>query len=350
MNLIPTIQQLRLKHPWRTSRSAAMNSIQTILVQLLAEDGLCGFGEGAPISRYRESINDTQQSLMQLDTSWIRRCLAEGLQAQFPKGLGLSKSGECALDLAFMDLLGKQQGKSVYDLLDLGFRERVHVTSFTLALDENSEVLRQKAAAGEHFQVLKIKVGRRGAGDSLRAVREVAPAKRVRIDANEAWLHREEALKHIESIATDPCVEFVEQPMPASSAPVDLAWLKERSPLPIFGDESYHTAADAALARDCFHGVNVKLTKAGGIRPAFEALRAAKRQGLKTMLGCMVETSVLISAAAHLAELSDYLDLDGNLLIANDPFLGVVSENGVLCFSGAKEKHGFRVVRRNEAR
>src|SRR5581483_4816263 len=118
-------------------------------------------------------------------------------------------------------------------------------------------------------------------------------------------------------------IEYVEQPLPASAPVKDWTWLKERSPLPIFGDESYHLAQDIETAAHCFHGVNVKLVKTGGITNGLAALMAARKAGLKTMIGCMIETSILISAAAHLAELTDYLDVDGNLLITNDPYLGV---------------------------
>jgi L-Ala-D/L-Glu epimerase len=122
-----------------------------------------------------------------------------------------------------------------------------------------------------------------------------------------------------------------------------LAWLKNRSPLPLFADESYHHAGDVARCAECYHGVNVKLLKAGGISAAFDALKAARQAGLKTMIGCMIETSILITAAAHLAELADYLDIDGNLLVSNNPYAGATAEKGVISFSHAKEPFGLRV-------
>ena len=131
--------------------------------------------------------------------------------------------------------------------------------------------------------------------------------------------------------------------MPHQTPAKDFAWLMAHSPLPLFGDESYHSARDAAHCAECFHGVNVKLVKTGGITAAHEALVAARNAGLKTMIGCMIETSVLISAGAHLANLADYLDLDGNLLITNDPYAGVTAENGILSFANAPEATGLRV-------
>src|SRR5204862_7827896 len=133
-----------------------------------------------------------------------------------------------------------------------------------------------------------------------------------------------------------------------SSNPADMAWLKRPSPRPLFGDESYHHASDLGLCQDCFHGVNVKLVKTGGITPAYDALQAARAAGLKTMIGCMIESSLLITAAAHLAELADHLDIDGNLLIQNDPFLGVSSKNGVLSFADTPELFGLRVRTRED--
>ena len=119
--------------------------------------------------------------------------------------------------------------------------------------------------------------------------------------------------------------------------------MKERSPLPLYGDESYHHASDVSLCADCFHGVNVKLIKTGGISGGFDALQAARKAGLKTMVGCMIESSILTSAGAHLAELTDWLDLDGNVLITNDPFKGVTSHRGVMSFAEDAEPFGLRV-------
>ncbi|MGD0614692.1 MAG: enolase C-terminal domain-like protein, partial [Verrucomicrobiota bacterium] len=194
-----------------------------------------------------------------------------------------------------------------------------------------------------HYPILKMKVGVAEDKANLRALRDVAPRKVVRVDANEGWATKEQALAMIEWLATDGHIQFVEQPMPASVVEKDWVWLKQRSPLPIFADESYHLAEDAERVAGCFHGVNVKLVKAGGITPAVEALRAARKLGLQTMLGCMIETSLLTSAAAHLAELCDYLDLDGNLLIQNDPYAGVTADKGILSFTHAPERYGLRV-------
>jgi L-alanine-DL-glutamate epimerase-like enolase superfamily enzyme len=190
---------------------------------------------------------------------------------------------------------------------------------------------------------LKVKLGVADDKTNLQALREVAPTKAVRVDANEGWKTKEYALEMIEWLAKDGHIQYVEQPMPAATSVKDWIWLKQRSPLPIFGDESYHLAKDVTEAAECFHGVNVKLVKTGGVSAGFAALQAARKAGLKTMIGCMIETSILISAAAHLAELCDYLDVDGHILITNDPYVGVTADKGVLSFAAAPEKVGLRV-------
>ena len=164
------------------------------------------------------------------------------------------------------------------------------------------------------------------------------------MDANEAWPNKEHALRQIEWLAESAQpIEFVEQPLPAALDPREHAWLKARSPIPIMADESYFDVRDVTRCADGFHAVNVKLIKTAGVSGAIPALRAARQAGLRTMIGCMIETSILISAAAHLAELSDYLDLDGNLLITNDPYAGATASHGVLSFVRAPEPFGLRV-------
>lgn len=251
-------------------------------------------------------------------------------------------SAKCAINVALLDAAAKAAGKPIHDFLGLGFSEGTHVTSFTIGID-TPEVIRKKVLAAAKYPVLKMKVGGPGDRDNLQALREVAPTKLLHVDANEGWTTKEHALEMIEWLAEDGRIQFVEQPMPASRPDKDWIWLKQRSPLPIFADESFHLAKDAERAAEAFHGVNVKLVKTGGLTGAVEALQAARKLGLKTMLGCMIETSLLVTAAAHLAELCDYLDLDGNLLIANDPYLGVTAKKGMLSFANAPEAHGLRV-------
>jgi L-alanine-DL-glutamate epimerase-like enolase superfamily enzyme len=199
-----------------------------------------------------------------------------------------------------------------------------------------------KAREAARYPILKMKLGAPTDDANLAAVRRAAPGKLIRVDANAAWKTREEALQRILALADDGNIEFVEQPMPPDAPEGDALWLKERSPLTLVGDESYQDARDAEHCARCFHGVNVKLVKTGGVTAAKEALEAARTRGLKTMLGCMIESSVLISAAAHLASLTDWLDLDGNVLITNDPFEGVRNLDGRITFDGVPERFGLQ--------
>jgi L-alanine-DL-glutamate epimerase-like enolase superfamily enzyme len=254
---------------------------------------------------------------------------------------------KCALNLALVDGAAKYAGKPLSDFLGLGFRENHHVTSFSIGIDAPA-IIRKKVLEAAIYPVLKLKVGDPRDHENFQALRSVAPQKPVRVDANEGWKTKEEALRQLEWLVDhDAHIQFVEQPMPRAASTADMVWLKARSPLPLYADESCHTVKDIARCAECFHGVNVKLVKTGGVSMACATLQAARQAGLKTMIGCMIETSVLISAAAHLAELADHLDLDGNLLITNDPFAGVTAEKGILSFAGAREKIGLRVSPRN---
>jgi L-alanine-DL-glutamate epimerase-like enolase superfamily enzyme len=254
-------------------------------------------------------------------------------------------AARCGLNTALADGAAKRAGKALCDFFNLGFRENLHVTSFSIGID-SPDIIRKKVLAAANYPVLKLKVGVGHDDENLAALRSVAPDKPVRVDANEAWKTKEQALEMLEWLARDGRIQFVEQPMPRNASVEDCVWLKERSPLPLFADESCQTVKDVPHCAECFHGVNVKLVKAGGVSMAHDTLRAARQAGLKTMIGCMIETSVLITAAAHLAELADFLDLDGNLLITNDPYAGVTAQNGVLSFANAKERLGLRVTPR----
>jgi L-alanine-DL-glutamate epimerase-like enolase superfamily enzyme len=333
--------ELKLAHTWTIARGSA-DVFPVCLLELTDDDGVTGLGEAAPVSRYHESVDTVQAFCQRVDARRLSFADVPGSMAYLETVAPGNYAAKCAFNAALLDGAGKRAGKPVYDLLGLGFREGHHVTSYSIGIDK-PEVIRQKVRAAEAYPVLKLKVGVPDDRANLAALREVAPTKPVRVDANEGWTRKEQALEMIEWLARDPHIQFVEQPMPARTDPKDLRWLKERSPLPLFADESYHHASDVAHCAECFHGVNVKLVKTGGVSGGFEALRAARAAGLRTMLGCMIETSVLISAAAHLAELCDYLDLDGNLLITNDPYVGVTAERGVLSFANAPERHGLRV-------
>jgi L-alanine-DL-glutamate epimerase-like enolase superfamily enzyme len=336
---------LRLAHTWTIARGKGTNISPVIVIELIGADGTRGLGEAAPTARYKETVESVEAFCKQVDPRGLSFTDVEGSMSYLDTLSRHDMSAKCALNIALLDGAARRAKKPIYDFLELGFRDQQHVTSFTIGID-TPEVIRKKVAEAERFPVLKIKLGVTDDKANLAAVREVAPTKPLRVDANEGWKTKEQALEMIEWLARDSHVQYVEQPMPAGTPVKDWTWLKARSPLPIFGDESYHLAKDIDQAAQCFHGVNVKLVKTGGISAGFDALKAARKAGLKTMIGCMIETSILISAAAHLAELCDFLDVDGNILITNDPYQGVATHDGVLSFAPSPEKIGLRVSAR----
>ncbi len=340
---------LELTHPWAIARSltaGGKHHYPVVFVELTDSAGRLGRGEAAPSSRYNEDANSVLGFLRRVDPARLSFDRIDESMAYLDQLSPADHAAKASLNLALWDGAGKMSGRPLYDSLRLGFRETRHVTSFSIGIDEPAAI-RRKVEEADEFPVLKLKLGSPHDRESLSALRKAAPAKMVRVDANEAWTDKEEALRQIEWLAEDGHIEFVEQPMPAATPVDDLQWLKERSPLPLWADESYRTSADLARCGPYFDGVNVKLVKTGGISGGLEALQAARDAGLKTMLGCMIESSLLISAAAHLAELTDCLDLDGNLLIKNDPFEGVSARHGILSFATAPEKHGLRVTPRS---
>jgi L-Ala-D/L-Glu epimerase len=334
--------ELKLAHRWAIASSTGSGRHDVIITELTDGQGVTGLGEAAPASTYKESPAGVMAFCEKVDASRLSFGDIPGSMSYLETVSAGETAAKCAFNLALLDGAARLAGKPVCDFLGLGFREGQHVTSFSIGLD-NPEVIRQKVLAAAKYPVLKLKVGDPRDKENLAALRSVAPDKAVRVDANEGWKTRDQALRMIEWVASDGRIQFIEQPMPRNAKPADLVWLKERSPLPIFADESYHSAADIAHCAECFHGVNVKLVKSRGITTAHEALLAARRAGLKTMIGCMIESSVLISAGAHLAELADYLDLDGNLLITNDPYEGATAETGTMSFAKAAETIGLRV-------
>jgi L-alanine-DL-glutamate epimerase-like enolase superfamily enzyme len=187
--------------------------------------------------------------------------------------------------------------------------------------------MQQKLKEAADFPVYKIKVGLKNDEEILRAIRQVTD-KPLRVDANEGWKSKEEAVEKINWMATQG-VEFVEQPMPAAMLE-ETRWVRERIKLPLFADEAVLSSADIPKLVGIYDGINVKLMKAGGITEALRMIALARSLNLKIMLGCMIESSVGCSAAAHISPLVDYADLDGNLLITNDPFKGVTVKNGKL--------------------
>ncbi len=237
----------------------------------------------------------------------------EDILARLPR---TSAAGYTAIDVALHDLIGKRLGVPLYKLFGLN-PARVPETSFTIAIDRPEVMAARARESG--WPILKVKVGAGNDVASVRAIRGATNA-RLRLDANEGWT-REQALSLIPQLA-EYDIEFIEQPL-AREDWEGLRWLKARVSVPIFADESAQTERDLPKLAGAIDGVVVKLMKTGGLRGALKTIAVARALDLKVMLSCMVESSVGVTAAAHIAPLADTVDLDGPLLIANDPFVGL---------------------------
>lgn len=319
------IVRLRLRHTWTTTMSSS-ESRDTIHVTY-RRDGITGRGEGAPIIRYRESAESARQAiesvrpLLEAADPWRFAKLAEEIERR----VAGEYAAKAAIDIALMDWIGQELGVPLYRYFGLDPSD-APVTTFSIGID-TPEITRQKVREAEPFPVLKIKVGLDSDEETIAAVRSVTD-KPLRVDANEGWKSKEVALEKIRWLEGQG-VEFVEQPMPAAMLE-ETRWLRQRVRMPLIADEAVLGPADIPKLVGAYDGVNIKLDKCGGIQAAWRMIQIAKALGLKTMLGCMISSSVSVTAAAHLSPLVDYADLDGNLLIANDPYVGVRVERGKL--------------------
>jgi L-alanine-DL-glutamate epimerase-like enolase superfamily enzyme len=234
-----------------------------------------------------------------------------------------------ALSAAAWDRAGKQAGQPAWELL--GLRRPEAQTSYTIAIGE-PEAMIAHARAAVPFEILKVKLGFDGDVEVARRLADALPEKRFRYDANEGW-DRERAARALEALAALGA-ELVEQPLPATDHEGQ-DWLRERSSLPLFADEALLGLEQLDEVYELYDGCVVKLDKAGGIASAFSLISAARGRGLQVLLGCMVCSSLGVAAGLQLAGLADYVDLDGALLLARDPFTGVEVEGDVLRASEA---------------
>ena len=284
----------------------------------IRHEGVSGFGEAAPIERYSESAASALAWLAHVELGhdpWAIDEIFAGLSH-------LENAARAAVDAALHDLQGKLAGVPVYKLL--GLRRHGPPTSWTVWLGDPDDMARRaQAAEARGFERLKLKLGGRD-GLDLDRVRAVCAATElpVQADVNEYWT-LDEALELLPQMP----LEYCEQPLHAGDP--DGPLLKERSPVPIYVDEDCHRLEDIAFCAERAHGITIKLAKSGGIREAVRMIHAARAFGLHVMLGCMVETGLGIAAGAAISSLCDHVDLDGNLLLAKDPWPGVEFVDGI---------------------
>ena len=313
-------QELELTHTFRLARGAS--DVRQTLVLELEEEGLMGLGEAAPIDRYDQDCASAARAAEAM-AQHLTSPLAYDSAASSVAVPG-EVAAEAAMDMAVCDLAGKKLGVPLYELMGIDPRQ-APVTSFTIGMD-TPEVMEAKVREAGEYEVLKIKMGSDEDRQILEAVRGVTD-RPLRVDANEGWTLEgaQSRLEWLESMG----VELVEQPLPAGQLE-EMRELRRLSPLPLFADESVYRAADIPRLAGAFDGINIKLMKCGGLGEARRMIAVARAHGMQVMLGCMVESSLAITAAAHLSPLVDFADLDGNLLIDNDPFVGVTVKSGRL--------------------
>ncbi|MCC9602608.1 dipeptide epimerase [Stieleria sp. JC731] len=315
--------KLPLEYEFTIARGS-MTTQESLVVEL-EHEGQRGFGEVTANEYYGHSIESMSDSVLacaEAIESYQFGHPAELWQLLQPK-LYKDMFALSALDLAAYDLFGKLSARWTYEILGLAW-EQIPQSSYTIGIDE-IDVMVSKLRANAGWEIYKIKLGTKHDVEIVRRLREVTSAV-FRIDANCGWT-AEQAIEYSHELK-ELGVEFIEQPLPADSKKKHHRKVFEESSLPIIADENCLVEADVARCEGLFHGVNVKLCKCGGLTPAVRMLQEAKRLGMKTMVGCMVESSVGISGAAQLAPLLDYADLDGAVLISKDVAEGVTIEKG----------------------
>jgi L-alanine-DL-glutamate epimerase-like enolase superfamily enzyme len=314
---------LKLREPFRISRGV-QHYAHCVVAKITAR-GATGLGEAAPTAYYGE----TQESVLSCLSAYAAHLgsdpfALEDILTAVEHAIGRNGAARAAVDLALHDLAGKLLGVPLFQLLGLNPANTPR-TSFTLGIDTPAE-MRRKALEARGYPILKVKVGTKSDLENIKAIREVSDAI-IRVDANAGWTPKE-AIRMIGRLEPYK-IEFVEQPVPAHDLE-GLRLIRENVGLPIFADESCVTLEDIPRVAGCVDGINIKLMKTGGLRHALKMIHVARAHHLQIMLGCMIESAIAITAAAHLSPLVDYADLDGNLLIDNDPYQGVRVEDGKL--------------------
>lgn len=323
LSLSLTTLELPLVHPFTIARGT--NALARTAVFHLNWNGLEGLGESVPIPRYHESVESVIAYYREHPVRGDDPYLLDDLLADIPV------AARCGLDIALHDLIGKDCGKPLYQLLGLD-PAKTPVTSFTIGIGDRETTLQKVAEIGTH-PVMKVKLGLGSVKEEVETI-ELIRSKytgTIRIDANEGWTAEQavEVLREMERFD----IEFCEQPIKAGH-PEQLRYIKEHSKIPIVTDEDSLAAEDLPKLFGCVDGINVKLVKCGGIRAGIKMIHTARALGMKIMLGCMVESQISATAAAQISPLVDWADIDGPFLTKDDPFSGITYRDGKIVLPG----------------
>lgn len=320
---------LALKHPFHVSTGSKL-SAENIFVEI-THDGITGRGEAAPSRFFHEtpaSVIETLEKIARLlgDDPFLVPSIAAKVDAQIPG----NSAAKAAVNMALYDWIGLRLNLPLRRYLGIDVGSHPICSSFTIGID-TLEVIEQKVREASTEPLLKVKLGTPEDYAIISRIRELTD-KPLYVDANEGWT-RDEAREKIDWLAGQN-VQLIEQPLPAD----DLAgtrWLRQQVTLPLIADESVKTAADLIQIGDAFDGFNIKLMKCGGITEALKMIQIGRWLNLSIMFGCFLESSLAISAAAPLAALCDYVDLDGHLLLKDDPFIGIEFNQGMITLTDA---------------
>ncbi|NDV94540.1 twin-arginine translocation signal domain-containing protein [Dysgonomonas sp. 521] len=316
---------LQLRHVFTIANSSRTTT--PVVLTEITYDGITGYGE-ASLPPY---LGETQASVIE----FLKKVNLEQFSSPFElediltyvdKITENNTAAKASIDIALHDLAGKIMGQPWYKIWGLD-KEKTPSTTFTIGIDTEEVVKQKTREAAPLYNILKVKLGRDNDKQMIEAIRTVTD-KPIAIDANQGWKDKHYALDMINWLKERGIV-MIEQPMPKYNLD-DAAWVTERSPLPIFADESFQRLQDVLRLKGAFTGVNIKLMKCTGMREAQKILTVARAANMKVMIGCMTETSCAISAATQLSPAVDWADLDGNLLISNDCFKGATVIDGKL--------------------
>ncbi len=331
--------ELKLLHAFNLARSS--RTVTPDVQVQLEYDGLVGYGEASMPPYLGESIDSVTSFLSRLDLSQFKDPFRiDDIHDYMDSVAPGNCAAKASVDIALHDLLGKIMGQPWYKIWGLN-PEKAPATSFTIGIDK-PDVVRQKVDEAAPYKVLKIKMGLDNDKELVEIIRSKTDVP-ICVDANQGWTDKEKALDMCHWLAERNCL-FVEQPMDKSMIE-ETAWLRERSPLPLIADEFLQRLPDVRRAAQAYDGINIKLMKCTGLHEAYKMAVLARALGMKVMLGCMTETSCAISAAAQIAPMADWADLDGNLLISNDIFDGAKIIDGKISIPEDRPGIGVRPIK-----